>query len=127
MLGHAEEWFYRGLAGIRVEMGLKEAPLAIAPAVPGDLTHVAATYKSAMGAISSEWTRDGDVLRLSVTVPVTAVITFPANFSQGITLGGRPILASGLAVPLAAGRTGAPVGGRSFQVKAGTYRFEARE
>ena len=53
MLGHAEEWFYRGLAGIHVDLtswsNNGDGQISIKPAIVGDLTHVSATYQSKAG------------------------------------------------------------------------------
>ncbi len=91
MLGHAEEWFYRGLAGIDFDLSRPPgAQIEIRPAVPGDLHSVSATFHSALGTIASAWTRTGDVLRMDITLPTRARIVIPANFSHSISVDGAP-------------------------------------
>ena len=60
MLGHAEEWFYRGLAGIVPDPsspGFRR--FSIRPQIVGDLTWVAASYDSMLGRIACGWERQG--------------------------------------------------------------------
>lgn len=92
MLGHAEEWFYRGIAGIDFDLSRRDSEqLIIRPAPGGDLRFAGATYQSALGEISSRWTRTEHELTLTVTVPpnLTARIDVPsahstADSSEGI-------------------------------------------
>jgi alpha-L-rhamnosidase len=84
ILAQIEEWFHAGLAGIRAADGTTAyRELVIQPKVVGDLTFVKGHYTTPQGTARSEWRRDGNRLRLSVTVPpnTTAVIHVP-------TLGG---------------------------------------
>jgi hypothetical protein len=91
MLGHAEEWFYRGLAGIDIDLSRPPgSQIEIRPAVPGDLRSVSATFHSALGPIASAWTRTGDTLRMDITLPTRARITVPANFTHSISVDGAP-------------------------------------
>jgi hypothetical protein len=91
MLGHAEEWFYRGLAGIDIDLSRPPGTqIEIHPAVPGDLHSVSATFHSALGPIASAWTRTGDTLRMDITLPTRARITVPANFTHSISVDGAP-------------------------------------
>ena len=82
MLGHIQEWFYAGLAGIN------PAPDAVAfdkiiirPQPAGDLTKVSAHYDSIRGRIATAWTIDGDTFRLRVSIPpnTTARIIVPGK------------------------------------------------
>jgi hypothetical protein len=91
MLGHAEEWFYRGLAGIDVDMSRKAAEqIRISPAVVGDLRWARASYQSALGRIESRWSRTGQVLRLAVSIPrgTTATIALPEADKPRVVAGG---------------------------------------
>jgi len=84
MLGHAEEWFYRGLAGIDFDLSRPEGQrLIIRPSPIGDLAFVRASYESVMGKISSEWTNKDGVFTLTVDIPanMTATIEFQGNKS----------------------------------------------
>ncbi|MEV0900793.1 family 78 glycoside hydrolase catalytic domain [Actinoplanes sp. NPDC049802] len=83
ILAQIEEWFHAGLAGIRAG-ATAYAELIVQPKIVGDLTHVKGHYETPQGTARSEWARDGDRLRLTVTIPpnTAAVIHVP-------TLGGR--------------------------------------
>jgi hypothetical protein len=90
MLGHAEEWFYRGLAGIDFDLSRPNGlQLIIQPSPVGDLTSAAATYHSVLGTISSQWTRSAGVFTLTVDVPpnLTAVINLPSGFTATVGSG----------------------------------------
>ncbi|WP_049575831.1 alpha-L-rhamnosidase [Streptomyces sp. SBT349] len=113
-----EEWFHRGLAGIRQERdSVGYRSLVIDPRVVGDLTHVSGGYRTPHGEVTSEWTRRRGTFRLEVRVPPnsTAEVRVPAH-------GGRP-------------RTSSP--GAAFQrvegdraiyrVTSGTHVFTAGE
>jgi hypothetical protein len=124
MLGHAEEWFYRGLAGIDFDLSReKDERIRIQPAVVGDLQAASAIYQSKLGKIASGWTRSGDVVRMEVTVPAgaTAKVLFPPDFRKEILLNGKP-LAVGKGVLRANLNNSTP---HCF-VSGGTYRFEVR-
>lgn len=92
MLGHAEEWFYTGLAGIRPDPaapGFKR--FLIQPAIVGDLTWVKAHHDSPHGRIASAWERDGRKLTLEVQIPpnTTATIHVPATDAAIVREGGK--------------------------------------
>ena len=95
MLGHAEEWFYTGLAGIRPDPsgpGFKK--FIIKPAIVGDLTWVKAHHDSPYGRISSAWKKSGARLTLDVIVPpnTKATIHVPATDAATVREGGRPVV-----------------------------------
>jgi hypothetical protein len=103
MLGHAEEWFYRGLGGIDFDLSRKsEARILIHPAIVGDVREVKTSYLSKMGKIESDWSRSGklrssEVLNMRVVVPVgaTATVVFPDKYSRWIIVNGQPLKAGG--------------------------------
>ena len=66
-----DEWFNAGLAGIQQAPGSTGYDqMIIKPQAVGTLAHVAGTYESPHGTISSEWTRNAaGILGLRVTVP----------------------------------------------------------
>lgn len=93
MLGHAEEWFYTGLAGIRPDPtapGFKRFRLQ--PAIVGDLTWVKAHHDSPYGRIASAWRRTGNRLQLDVTIPpnTRATIFVPATDAHAVQESGQP-------------------------------------
>lgn len=94
MLGHVEEWFYTGLAGINPDPaapGFKK--ILIRPQPVGDVRSVQASYDSMHGRIASEWKRDADRFTLGVTIPVntTATVYVPAKDERSLTESARPI------------------------------------
>jgi hypothetical protein len=92
MLGHAEEWFYRGLAGIDFDFDREQSlRIWIHPQIVGDIHFASASYKSVLGNIASHWQRDGDTLQLDVTIPPgsTATISFPHEFSRNVIESGH--------------------------------------
>jgi hypothetical protein len=123
MLGHAEEWFYRGLAGIRPEPsspGFKR--FVIQPSVVGDLTWVRAHHDSPYGRIVSAWKRSGKQFLLEAVVPpsTTATIHVPTGDAATVMEGGKP--ASG-------GRglrfLGTDHGVARFEASSGRYAFSS--
>ncbi len=78
MLGHIEEWFWAGLAGIRVEdPGLRH--LSIRPQPAGDLNRVDAKWETFRGPVEVHWTVVNHAFDLHVTLPpgMTADIYLP--------------------------------------------------
>jgi hypothetical protein len=128
MLGHAEEWFYRGLAGIRVDLSTDPSlneQIVIQPAIAGDLTHVSASYRSRLGVVASAWTRDGDKLKMEITIPVVGMIVIPAEFSKQIKLNGRPIASTNTVTVIRCDGSACPKD-LTYLLPAGTYHFESR-
>lgn len=94
MLGHVEGWFYRGLAGIRLnpeEPGFKH--FVLRPQFPEGLEWVKAHYDSIRGRIASEWQVDKDSGTWTVSIPpnTTATIFVPATAVDAVTESGRPL------------------------------------
>ncbi len=121
MLGHADEWFYRGLAGIDFDMSRgPEKQIVIHPAIVGTLKSAGATFHSRLGTIRSAWSRTGEAVDFDLTVPEGAVATmiFPPAFSNTLTDDGRPLGEVRSIRDCKASATG-----MSCVVNAGTYRF----
>lgn len=82
MLGHAEEWFYRGLGGIDVDRSRPaDGQIRVRPAFPGKLQKVSASYRSSLGLIRSSWTHVGRTVRIEIEVPVRATLQIPDGWS----------------------------------------------
>jgi hypothetical protein len=121
MLGHAEEWFYRGLAGI--DFDLSQEPgnqIRIQPYIPAQddagITHAEASMLTPLGRIASAWKLNGESITLAVAVPAgsTAVVHLPARFT-GWMESGRPLSAArGVQVSS---------GGDSVHLVSGKYAF----
>ncbi|HWA96718.1 MAG TPA: family 78 glycoside hydrolase catalytic domain [Terracidiphilus sp.] len=73
MLGHGEEWFYRGLAGINVDLshGAEDA-ITITPHFVKEVRWAKAFYRAPMGEIAVRWEHDGTKASVEVTIPAGA-------------------------------------------------------
>ncbi len=97
MLGHVEGWFYRGLAGIRVD---ESAPgfrhFVLRPQLPAGLDWVKAHYDSIRGRIASEWHVEKDAVTWSVQIPpnTTATLYLPVKKADTVTENGKPLAES---------------------------------
>jgi hypothetical protein len=92
MLGEAEEWFYKVLAGISSDpnaVGFDR--LVIKPEPVGDVTWCKTSYRSVRGPISSDWEIVGRDLNLTVAIPpnTTATVYIPAAGIDAVTEGGQ--------------------------------------
>ena len=68
MLGHIEEWFYAGLAGIRPrDAGLRR--ILVQPEPVGDLTWVNAKWETFRGPVTVNWKLTGGALHVHVGLP----------------------------------------------------------
>ncbi len=125
MLGHIEQWFYAGLAGIRPDPdapGLRR--LTIRPEIVGDLTSVEASWETFRGAVSVRWRIEGDALHLAVEIPpgISSEIAVPASSEEQVWEGGaRASQAAGLRV------LRQEEGRMVFEAASGRYDFEVRK
>ena len=84
MLGHIEQWFYAGLAGIRPD---PESPglsrIRIQPEPVGDLKWVKASWDTFRGPVVVDWRITGGVFRLNLDIPpgMTAEVRLPGQAS----------------------------------------------
>ena len=125
MLGHIEEWFYRGLGGIACDPsgpGFKK--IVVKPQIAGDLGGAQVTYESPYGRIDSAWKREGGVLTMNVTIPqnTTATVNVPAKDAASVTEGGRAA-SQAPCVKFLRLENGTAV----YAVGSGTYQFAAAE
>ncbi len=125
MLGEAEEWFYRGLAGIDFDLDRdQDSRIRIHPAIVGHIQQAAASFQSKLGKIQSSWSRSSENLRMTVTIPegATATIAFPGEYRGSILVNGQPLRAGGAihSVKITAGTAGCVVSG-------GTYTFDEKK
>jgi alpha-L-rhamnosidase len=118
MLGHGEEWFYRGLAGISVDMARgPQAAITLAPSLLAGVHAASASYKSAMGWIVLSWQRSGDAGSVEVTIPAGAQARLVLPAARGWREEGK-------ALPMAADPEGA-TGKIILTLGSGHYRFAA--
>ena len=98
MLGHAEEWFYRGLGGIDVDLARPAAQqIRIAPAILDGVPGMSAKYDSVLGPISVRWEHEGSSVSIFVEVPAGARAMLQLSVTPGRSLieNGKVISASG--------------------------------
>ncbi len=125
MLGHIEEWFYRGLGGISSDPsgpGFKK--IIIKPQIAGDLTGANVAYESPFGRIVSRWNRDGQKMMMDVTIPAnaTATVYVPAKDAAGVSESGK-LAAKADGVKFLRMENGAAV----FAVGSGCYQFRSQK
>jgi alpha-L-rhamnosidase len=85
MLGHAEEWFYRYLAGIDLDLSRGTGEQVILKPTPvGDITSATATLETPMGKIVSSWRLSGGKLSYDVEIPpnMTAKVILPSGTQE---------------------------------------------
>ncbi|MDP9001390.1 MAG: glycoside hydrolase family 78 protein, partial [Myxococcota bacterium] len=123
MLGHAERWFWEGLAGMLPDDTAPGfARFFVKPQLPIGIDSVQATYHSMHGMIASSWVRRPTGVDLTVSVPVntSATIYIPTQNPSGVTESGIP-LASAPGVTAVRAMTGAI----AVDVGSGQYVFSA--
>jgi hypothetical protein len=70
MLGHAEEWFYRGLAGIDFDLSRRNADrIRLRPALESGASDASATLNTVLGQVSSSWSRSGKEWSAKFVIP----------------------------------------------------------
>jgi alpha-L-rhamnosidase len=122
MLGGAEEWFYRGLAGIDLDFSREERDeqLTFRPAPLPGVIWARASYRSAYGEISSEWHVEKNEITVAVTVPagMQATVILPAARETALQENGALIeKAIGVSVRSREGTLAV------LHVGSGSYRF----
>ncbi len=93
MLGGGEEWFYRGLGGIDLDMSRgPSARITIRPQMVEGVSWVRCGYASTEGRIESDWARQRGRTSMEVTIPIgaEATIVVPASGNDLIRESGRP-------------------------------------
>jgi len=94
MLGHAEEWFYRGLGGIDFDLSRStDRRIWIHPQPVDSIGSVHVEYDSVLGSIMSDWRHVGNRLQMEVTIPAgaTATLTLPAQFHHRVLESNHPL------------------------------------
>jgi hypothetical protein len=88
MLGGAEEWLYRGLGGIEVDLSKPGAQrIVVHPSVVADVDWVKCGFDSRLGKVESDWKRQGNEVALEVTVPVEATVDLPDGRRETVKAG----------------------------------------
>jgi len=125
MLGHAEEWFYRGLAGLDFDLSRPEGnQIIFHPAMVCGVGSARASYDSAVGRISIAWQRGAGRTRVDAVVPVgmTAILYVPASTAGEIAESNRPVAnAKGVTWLHSEGPN------QVFRIASGSYSFVATQ
>ena len=92
MLGAGEEWFYRGLGGIGLDLTQTrpEERITIRPALVPGVDWVKCGYHSVLGPVESDWHREGGNVVVEITTPVAATVALPHGSGPPRTLRVRP-------------------------------------
>ena len=71
MMGQIEEWFFKSLAGIKVDRDYNNGfqNIVIAPKLVGDLKFVEASYTTLYGDITSHWKVEGETFTINISIP----------------------------------------------------------
>jgi alpha-L-rhamnosidase len=134
MLGSVGAWFYTALAGINpdpAEPGFRK--IRIEPQVVRDLRWASGSLQTPRGLVASSWSREGDTLKLEVTIPVgsEAEIYLPklGRASVVVRESGKAVWAKDAFQAGAAGLTGAKQTDQAvvLQTGSGRYVFEVSE
>jgi len=122
MLGSAEEWLYRGLGGINVDLAREGAQrLVLHPVLAGNIRWARVHYRSSLGEIESEWRRGPAETVYNFTVPANATATIEIDSA-----------AAGMATVNGASAAHAPgvllrlVDGARFVITVGSGKYEVR-
>jgi alpha-L-rhamnosidase len=122
MLGHAEEWFYRGLGGINIDLSRDGAErLVLRPAIPGKIEWVRTHYRSALGYVESNWQREANETTYTFVIPANATATIELTTSSPET-----VTVNGAQPSKAPGAISAHVEGNQVKIVVGSGRYEVR-
>jgi hypothetical protein len=81
MLGHGEEWFYRGLAGLTLDMARgADNAISLQPSLLSGIAQASATHRTPMGEVAIAWKRDDEGATVDIVIPagVRATLLLPA-------------------------------------------------
>jgi alpha-L-rhamnosidase len=120
MLGHAEEWFYRGLSGIEVDFALEPpSQLVLRPHSVGTLQWVRTSYESVWGRVESKWQRGSAQIEYDFLIPAnaTASLVIETASPQSLRVGGRD-------AAHAAGVVKATLGPDTIELVVGSGRYQ---
>jgi alpha-L-rhamnosidase len=121
MLGDAEEWFYAGLGGIRIDLSRDDPErIAIHPAMLARVASADIRYRSVLGEIRVAWKREASETTLDVTLPPNsaATVAFPSGPESAIRESGS-LASRARSVTFLRMDGASPV----FRVESGTYHF----
>ena len=121
-LGSCGEWLFDAAAGIDLDPArVAYRHILLRPQVDGPLTWVKAHHDCLYGRIESDWTREGGMLTLQVTIPpnTTATLYMPAADPNSV-IEGEVSAAKAVGVKFLRSEQGVAV----YEVASGTYSFK---
>ncbi len=124
MLGDAEQWFYRGLAGLDFDLARPRGEqIVFRPEMVCGIGSARASYDSVLGRVVIRWRRSAAKTVMEVTVPVgeTALVYVPGGNRNEVTEDGKPA-AEARDVKWVRSTGKAQV----FRVRSGKYEFVVR-
>jgi alpha-L-rhamnosidase len=101
MLGHAEEWFYRSLAGLDFDLSRpEEERILIHPTQIASVNAASASFDSVLGPIRAAWHQRRGIFRLDVDIPPgsRATVVLPPGRSEREAAPRRRVVGSGHSV-----------------------------
>ena len=119
MLGHGEEWFYRGLAGLTLDMAQgPDKAIALTPSLLTGVAQAKATHRTPMGEVSIAWKRVGEGAAVDIIIPAGAR-------ARLLLPSARAWLEGSASAINAEGVTGSPQDSRGLQLTlaSGFYHF----
>jgi alpha-L-rhamnosidase len=122
MLGSAEEWFYRGLGGINVDLSREGAQrLVLHPVLAVNIQWARVHYRSALGEIESEWHRGATETVYNFTVPANATATIEID-----SMGAGMATVNGVPSAHAPGVLETRIEGAGMKMTVGSGKYEVR-
>ncbi len=122
MLGHGEEWFYRGLGGIDIDFTRQsDERLLLRPAVVGRVAWVRTRYQSALGPIESNWQRGDKDTEYNFSIPANTTATIELSTASPAT-----VAVNGAPLSKAPGIVSTRASGSTVQIVVGSGRYDVR-
>jgi alpha-L-rhamnosidase len=105
MFASYDAWFYRGLAGLRLDDVASTGRVSIAPGLVDGMSWAQASVDTVRGNVSSRWERVGSGVRFTVTTPSDVTATFEPPVGSGtVVVDGQPLAGAPRSIPLTPGK-----------------------
>jgi len=122
MLGDAEEWFYRGLGGIDVDVSKQEASrLVLHPVAVRPIGWVRTRYESTLGLIESNWRRGASETVYDFNIPANVLAAVQLETTSPGT-----VEVNGTSPSQAEGTSSSRIDGTTIQIVLGSGHYRIR-
>jgi hypothetical protein len=122
MLGDAEEWFYRGLGGVNVDLSKQGIDrLVLHPVVDSRIRWVRTHYDSALGLVKSEWSRGAKETVFDFTIPANTLATVEID-----TTSPELVTVNGIPSPKAVGLISTQTSKGAIEIVLGSGEYQIR-